>query len=103
MSILEFLNLKEKTAKFRKIRIFEHYSALNYTMEKKFHMRRLNLNNKKVHLANLQLLNLSRNIAKFWKIRTKFGFKLLSSIRKFHKNRIDLNTQTIFDDFEIFN
>ena len=58
-AILEFSILSGKIAKFGKIRIFEFNSALNYSV-KKFHMRRLDLNNKKLHLAILQFFPLTR-------------------------------------------
>ena len=46
-TIVEFLILrggKEKNIEFWKIRIFEDNSALNYSMVKKFCMRRLDFN-----------------------------------------------------------
>ena len=61
LAILEFSILSWKIAKFGKIRIFEFNSALNYSMVKKFHMWRLDLNNKKLHLEILQFFfNLTR-------------------------------------------
>ena len=39
--------LREKIAKFRKIRTFDHSWALNFSMVNKFYMIGLDLNNKK--------------------------------------------------------
>ena len=57
--ILEFLNVTGKIPKFKKIPIFEHNMALNYSMvKKKLHMKRLDFNDKKLHLATLKFFNL---------------------------------------------
>ena len=45
-AILEFLILTEKIAKFKKVWIFEYNSFLNYSIVMKFHMTKLDLNNK---------------------------------------------------------
>ena len=96
--------LKVKIAKFGKIRIFKHNSALNYVTVKKFHLRGLDLNSKKkkkkkkTHLAILEFLNLAGKIAKFRKIRI---FECNSGLNyrrktKFHISRLDMNTKKSF-------
>ena len=45
-AILEFSILREKSAKFRKIRIFEHIWVFKNSMVKKLRMTRLDLNKK---------------------------------------------------------
>ena len=53
--ILEFWNLTWNITKFRKIRIFEHNSALNYSMGKKFHMWGLDLNTYKTTFGDFAI------------------------------------------------
>ena len=44
--IFEFSILREEIIEFRKIRIFKHSSAINYSTKKKFHMKVLVLKRK---------------------------------------------------------
>ena len=69
MSILQFLNLARKIDKFRKIGIFKRNSALNYSMVKKFHTTRLDLNIKKTFSTIFEFSILRAKIDKFRKIR----------------------------------
>ena len=46
-----FRRRKGKISKFRRIQIFEHYSAPNYCSVKKIHLTRLDLNTKNQFLA----------------------------------------------------
>ena len=64
-------DFKGKIAKFLKIWIFKHNSALNYSTVKKFHMKELDMNThthththtqKKLHLAILEFFNLTGKI-----------------------------------------
>ena len=45
-----------ENAEFRKIWIFKHISALNYSVVKKFHIRRLDLDTKKAFLDIFDVL-----------------------------------------------
>ena len=56
-----------ENAEFRKIWIFEHSSALNYSTEKKFHMSRLDLNTNKPFSAIFEFLILRGKVTKFRK------------------------------------
>ena len=67
--IFEFSILRVKIAKFLKIWIFKHNSALNYSTVKKFHMKELDMNTKKKpHLTILEFFNLTGKIDKSRKI-----------------------------------
>ena len=54
---------KGKNFEFQKIRIFEHNSALNYSMVKKFHVRRLDSSTKKFILTLFEFSILRVKIA----------------------------------------
>ena len=51
-AIFEFLIFREKIAKFQKMKIFKYNLASNFPMMKKFHIKELDLNSKRVTLGN---------------------------------------------------
>ena len=109
MPIFEFSILRGvvrgENTEFRKIWIFEHNSALNYSTAKKSHMQRLNLNIKKPFLTIFKFSILSGKIAKFRKIRIfKHNCVLnMFTVKKFHIRELDLNAKkTTFGDILIF-
>ena len=93
MAILEFLNLTWKIDKFRKIWIFEHNSALKYSMVKKFRLRRLNVNSKKIISIIFELYILRVKITKFRKVHIFKHNSALNylTMKKFHTRALDLN------------
>ena len=102
--ILEFSTLRgggeirRKIPKFRKIDIFKCNLTPNYFSVKKFHIRRLDLNTKKIISVILEFLILREKIAKFLKFQI-FEFKEAvnySMVKKFHMIRLDLNTKELF-------
>ena len=67
----------KKNNEFRKIRIFEHNSVLNYySTVKKFHMRQWDLSTKKPFSAIFEFQILRGKIAKF----RKFGFSNITRL-----------------------
>ena len=94
--------LRGEIAKFRKIRIFKHNSALNYSTMKKFHMRGLDLNTqKKKKMSILEFLKLIGNIAKFRKIRIFERNSALNypCVRKFHMSTVMWTLKNYFRQF----
>ena len=82
--------VREKEAKFRKIQIFEHNWALiapwwrNFSWGEKTWI----IKNYKWRFCNFWIDRGNREISENPNIRTYLGFKLLSSLRKFHMNRL---------------
>ena len=78
--------------------IFERNWARNYFTMKKFHVRHLGLNTKKLFSATLKFLILRSSKgknAKFWKIPI-FECNLApnySTVKKFHERKLDLNLE----------
>ena len=96
--IFEFSEEKRKISKNSNFRTL---LDLNYFMVKKFHLRRLDSNNKKTISAILEFLILRGKIAKFGKIRIfELNVAIIySMVKKFHMRGLDLNNKKKFRRF----